>query len=238
MAAGSSHIAGFFFILGSLEERMQKLQSLQAARHEFFLVFSQRFFCWKPGWRNWSDFSLNHHIFLGTVVWCCYPWDASPWFHKVCCPESVPFSGFGVFNGIHIPPTNGERRVQSKICAGLRCAKVSQDTGGLVGNFYQTLWLWVYDALCIKRLTMASQQVLLLFFDRKRYRLISLACCRHGLFPLPHDLHRRGRGTSSAGHPSKELSANADSLLLSCGKTKNTPSPLLQGCCVWCLPET
>ena len=34
----------FFFILGSLEERMQKLQSLQAARHEFFLVFSQRFF--------------------------------------------------------------------------------------------------------------------------------------------------------------------------------------------------
>lgn len=96
------------------------------------------------------------------------------------------------------------------------------------GNFYQTLWLWVYDALCIKRLTMASQQVLLLFFDRKRYRLISLACCRHGLFPLPHDLHRRGRGTSSAGHPSKELSANADSLLLSCGKTKNNPSPLLQ----------
>ena len=89
-------------------------------------------------------------MFLGTVVWCCYPWDASPWFHKVCCPESVPFSGFAVFNGIHIPPTNGARRVQSKICAGLRCAKVSQDAGGLVGNFYQTLWLWVYDALCIK----------------------------------------------------------------------------------------
>ena len=125
----------FFFILGSLEERMQKLQSLQAARHEFFLVFSQRFFCWKPGWRNWSDFSLNHHIFLGTVVWCCYPWDASPWFHKVCCRESVPFSGFAVFNGIHILPKNGARRVQSEICAGLRCAKVSQDAGGLVATF-------------------------------------------------------------------------------------------------------
>lgn len=143
-------------------------------------------------------------------------------------PRKCAFQRFGVFNGIHIPPTNGERRVQSEICAGLRCAKVSQDAGGLVGNLYQTLCLWVYDALCIKRLTMASQQVLLLFFDRKRYRLISLACCRHGLFPLPHDLHRRGRGTSSAGHPSKELSANADSLPLSCGKTKNKPSPLLQ----------
>ena len=62
MAAGGSHIA-VFIILGSLEERMQKLQSLQAARHEFFsaLMFG-------PGWRNWSDFSLNHHMFLG---YCC-----------------------------------------------------------------------------------------------------------------------------------------------------------------------
>ena len=40
MAAGGSHIA-VFIILGSLEERMQKLQSLQAAR---FSRFSQRFF--------------------------------------------------------------------------------------------------------------------------------------------------------------------------------------------------
>jgi hypothetical protein len=63
MAGGGSHIA-VFIILGSLEERMRKLQSLQAAR---FSRFSQRS-CWKPGWRNWSDFSLNHHIFFWELL--------------------------------------------------------------------------------------------------------------------------------------------------------------------------
>ena len=128
MAAGSSHIAGFFFSSWvALRRRCRSCKVFRQLVTSFFSFFSQRFFCWKPGWRNWSDFSLNHHIFLGTVVWCCYPWDASPWFHKVCCPEKCAFSGFGYSMVFIFPQQMGSEGYSQRYVPGWdvpKCLKI------------------------------------------------------------------------------------------------------------------